>query len=450
MKSVAGRILNAGLLALALIVTGCGGGDGGGMVDNNNLNRCNENQEIYSIMNEWYYWYDEMPDVDPDDYATPQALLDVLTQPEQDLGKHYSYLTTVAEEEAFLSNAAYVGFGFSMGMDADGRIFLKESFEGSPAHDAGMRRGDEIISVDGVDVASMSTEQFNEALGPDEKGYTVTFGVRHPDGTTDSYAVSKDEVETPVVAHVTTDLGNGDTTYIFFRSFVNPAFDALDDAFAQMKAAGDTQLVLDLRYNGGGLISVAEHLGGLIAGVDHEGKLIAEIDFNDKHQEQNQEFLIQMLANTVDVSDLVVIMTGSTASASEMVINGLAPHMNVKTVGDTSYGKPVGQSRFEFCMTDILRAVAFSVINSEGTSDYYRGFDPYCEANDDVFHPLGSAEEDSISEALYLLDDVANPAQNCSSASAKAQRELAKRKAVQPAGNPLVRDGWDVLTGGAR
>lgn len=450
MKGTIERLCTAGLLTLSLVVAGCGGGGGGDQGDRVSLNgECDQNAAVYNIMNNWYYWYDEMPAVDPDDYESPEALLEVLTLPEQNLGKHYSYLTTVAEEQAFLENAAYVGFGFSMGLDQNDRLFLKESFEGGPAYSQGMRRGDEITAIDGVAVSSMTIDQLNASFGPDEAGYEVTFDVTHADGTMEVITVAKAEVDAPVVAYVKTDLGEGDTTYIFFRSFVFPAFDELDAAFAQMKAAGDTQLVLDLRYNGGGLISVADHLGGLIAGTDHAGKLLAEIDFNDKHQNENEQFLIDMLANTVDVSDLVVIMTGGTASASEMIINGLAPHMNVKTVGSTSYGKPVGQSAFDFCTTEILRAVAFSVVNSEGTSDYYTGFTPTCPAEDDVLHPLGDAAEASLQEALNLLDS-GNPGQACSSASPKAQYKLAERQAVQPQGDPLIRDGWDVLTGGAR
>lgn len=425
-----------------MVLAGCGGGGGGG---NNTVYECDQNVSVHTIMNSWYYWYQDMPSVDPHDYATPQELLDVLTQPEQDLGKHYSYLTTVAEENAFLSNAAYVGFGFSMVVDDNGRLFLRESFDGGPAYVAGMRRGDEITAINGMAVASMTTEQLNDELGPSEAGYTATFDVTHPDAGTDSYEISKAEVDTPVVAHVQTDLGDGDTTYIFFRSFVDPAFDALDQAFAQMKAANDTQLILDLRYNGGGLISVADHLGGLIAGTDHAGTVIAEIDFNDKHQNQNEQFIINAATNTVDVTDLVVITTDGTASASEMIINGLDPHMNVTTVGSTSYGKPVGQSRFTYCDSKILRAVAFKVVNSLDQGEYYTGIPADCAAVDDILNPLGAPAEASVAEALNYLDTG-----SCSATSVKAQYELAKRVAVQPGGDPLIRDGWDVLTGGAR
>ncbi len=448
-----GKFLNAAFLALALTVAGCGGGDDDAGAQTGGIDGVctgdEKKQVVYDLMHDVYYWYDEVPVVDPEDFAGTNDLLDTLILPEKNRGHEYSYLTTVAEETAFLSNAAYVGFGFSMGQDQDGRVFLKESFPGGPAHDAGMRRGDEIISLDGEDVSLMSTDQFNAKL----EANTVTFGVRHPDTTTSSYSISKAEVTLPVVGEVVHDLGAAqDTSYIFFRSFVDPAFDELDDAFAAMKAAGDTKLILDLRYNGGGLVSVAQHLGSLIGGIDNAGEVVAKLEFNDRYASNNQSHLIETLTNSVDVTDMVVITTNGTASASEMIINGLEPFIDVATTGATSYGKPVGQSRLDFdllnadCTEDILRGVTFKVVNAEGAGEYYTGFPPTCPADDDVLHPLGSTDEESLASALYYLENG-----SCDPAIApKARHAQAKMMSLQPEGDPFIRDGWDLLIGGAR
>lgn len=454
------KFLNATLLSLAMLLAACGGGDdnvpdtGNGGLDPDPTAGCtveDEKQAVHELMNDVYYWYQDVPDADPADFASKEALLDFLIQPEKDIGKKYSYLTTVEAEDAFLSNAAYTGFGFSMARDsASGRVFLREVFEGGPAHDAGMRRGDEITEIDGADVASMSADQLNAALGPDEAGYTVVFSVRHADDSVDDYEVAKDEVNSTVVGEVRHDLGAaGDISYIYFRSFVDPAFDQLDEAFAAMKTANDTRLVLDLRYNGGGLVSVAGHLGGLIAGQDHEGEILTKLEYNDRYQQYNQEYLVELLANSVDITDIVIITTPASASASEMVINGLKPFedtITVTTVGSTTYGKPVGQNRLEFCETEILRAVTFKAVNANDQGEYYNGIEPECAAEDDILREFGDPDEASLSGALYYL---ANGSCDMS-ASLKASREHARKMAVQPQGDPLVRDGWDVLTGNAR
>jgi C-terminal processing protease CtpA/Prc len=314
-----------------------------------------------------------------------------------------------------------------------------------------MRRGDEIVAIDGVSVASLiSSGQLNSAFGPDEKGYTVEFEIIHV-GETDpvTLSVSKDEVTLTIVGanHTDFSVGGESVGYLYFRSFVNPAFNQLDQAFGGFKDAGITKLILDLRYNGGGLLSVTEHLGSLLVGTTLEDTVLAEIEFNDRYTHLNVRHRIQELANSIGITDLVVITTGSTASASEMVINGLAPHINVVTVGDNTHGKPVGQSRLTFCETQILRAVTFKVVNSQGQGEYFPpvGIAPTCSAVDDITRQLGEADEASVAEALYYLEN-----QSCSGAQAKAARQLAHEKALWPTGDPLVRDGKDVLRGGVR
>src|SRR5690606_31568637 len=118
---------------------------------------------------------------------------------------------------------------------------------------------------------------------------------------------------------------------------------------------------LDLRYNGGGLIAVGAHLASLIAGEGAAGEAVAELEYNDKHQDENQRYLMENLANSVNVERVAVITTSASASASEMIINGLRPHVDVATIGGTTFGKPVGQNGFEFCEEDILRPVTFNV-----------------------------------------------------------------------------------------
>ena len=132
---------------------------------------------------------------------------------------------------------------------------------------------------------------------------------------------------------------------------MNPSFQALDDAFAALHEAGATELVLDVRYNGGGLVDVAVHLASLIGGVPTQGRVLATFQHNDKNSDLNEDLRFETApAQALDLARLFVITTRSSASASELVINSLRPHIPVVVVGDSTYGKPVGQYGF-----DVLR-----------------------------------------------------------------------------------------------
>ena len=195
------------------------------------------------------------------------------------------------------------------------------------------------------------------------------------------------------------DVGSSRVGYIHFRNFVQPSVDALSSAFQQLKDQGASDLVLDLRYNGGGLVSVAQHLAGLIAGPPLVGKVFVNFTHNDKQTSRNTSYLFESKPQALTVPRLVVIATRGSASASEAIINGLRPYMDVKVVGDTTYGKPVGQYGFEFC-DKVLYPVAFLVTNSRGQADYYSGIPADCAAADDVDHALADAREGSLAEAL--------------------------------------------------
>jgi carboxyl-terminal processing protease len=189
---------------------------------------------------------------------------------------------------------------------------------------------------------------------------------------------------------------------VHFRNFVQPSVAALDTAFTQLRDSGVNELVLDLRYNGGGLVSVAQHLAGLITGPPTVGQVFVQFTHNSKQAARNTSYKFESKPQSLGVSRLVVIATRGSASASEAMINGLRPFMDVKVVGDTTYGKPVGQYGFDFC-EKVLYPVAFLVTNAQGQADYFNGIPADCAAPDDVDHPLASPSEASLAEALGVL-----------------------------------------------
>jgi C-terminal processing protease CtpA/Prc len=216
--------------------------------------------------------------------------------------------------------------------------------------------------------------------------------------------MTKRVVTIPTVSLTRTFRVDGRTVgYVFFRNFVNPSYQALDDAFAALREAGATELVLDVRYNGGGLVDVAVHLASLIGGVPTQGRVFATFQHNDKHGELNEDLRFETPPpQALNLSRLFVVTTRSSASASELIINSLRPHVQVVVVGDSTYGKPVGQYGFNFC-DKVLAPVAFKLVNSDGQGDFFGGIPPDCRAGDDIEHDLGSAEEASLAEALRFV-----------------------------------------------
>jgi C-terminal processing protease CtpA/Prc len=188
-----------------------------------------------------------------------------------------------------------------------------------------------------------------------------------------------------------------------FTTFVRPGEDELRAAFTRFRDAGVTQLVIDLRYNGGGLLSTAAVLGSLID-QDGAGEPLILETYNDRHQEMNRRRLMFTEPEAVNVPRVVFLATGRTASASEQVINGLAPYLDVKVVGSRTLGKPVGADSWTHCDYAIA-PITFHSLNAAGQGDYFNGIEPLCEVPDDLLHELGDPNEAQLRAALRVLYD---------------------------------------------
>jgi hypothetical protein len=163
---------------------------------------------------------------------------------------------------------------------------------------------------------------------------------------------------------------------------------------------------LDLRYNGGGRISIAEQLASLIGGATTDGEVFATLQYNDKHQDSNSTYLFSNRANKLDLNRVIILTTDNTCSASEMIINALDPHIEVVTVGTTTCGKPIGMSPREYCDM-VMAAINFKVVNSEGYGDYFDGISSQCVVNDAIVADWGDLADPVLAEGLYFAENSA-------------------------------------------
>jgi C-terminal processing protease CtpA/Prc len=273
------------------------------------------------------------------------------------------------------------------------------------------------------------------AFGPDVVGQTVSIEFDKPTGEHKSAQMVKRIVTIPTVSLTRVyEYAGRRVGYIFFSNFVQPSTAALTEAFAALKTAGANELVLDLRYNGGGLVDVAQHLASLIGGTRTNGQIAFNYVHNDKIGPfLNKQTRFTLPDNALTLDRLFVITTGSTASASELVPNALRAFIPVVFIGDTTYGKPVGQYGLRFC-EKILYPVAFSIKNANLEGDYFEGIPPDCPAADDATHQLGDPEEASFAEALTFIRTGA-----CTPHTASESRALRLRPTMPR------RVGWEAL-----
>jgi carboxyl-terminal processing protease len=428
-------------LLLGLALGGCGGGDGGSNVQDTLSNECSiaaQNTALYQVMQQYYLWYDQLPQVNPANFASPEILLEALRFSPTD---RFSYLTTVAEEQALFGSSQFVGLGFRTLADDD-TVRVTDVFENAPADDAGLVRGSEILAVNGVPIAQvlLAPGGFSGSLGPSEAGVQVTLAFRNPDGVARTEVITKDVVTIPPVTAVRVFEVNGiPTGHLVLRNFVEPSIPALDLAFAELRAAGVTQLILDLRYNGGGLVRVVEHLANLLGSRIAPGAVFASYQYNDKNAARNESFGFSAtpLEAALDLQRLVVISTPATASASEMLINGMDPVVDTATVGRETFGKPVGQLGFQFCER-VLRPVSFRVVNGLGQGDYFEGIPADCPAGDTLEVPFGTAGEASFDTAVFWLEQGFCPA------TAEAFAPMQQRLAAPEPEPAVERPAWQV------
>lgn len=382
-----------------------------------------------AVLNEWYLFPDLLDNsVNTADFNDVQAYLDARVAPAraQDIDRGFTFATSIEEENALINSGSSGGsFGIRLAYDTvNDRVFLLEAFENGNAFQAGMDRGTELLGIatPGQNeqlvsnlMSSGGPQAVIDALGPADAGVTRTLRFAQADGTEITADITKtdfslDPVSDRYGALIFND-GGKQVGYINLRTFiVADAADQLRAAFATFQTNGISELIIDLRYNGGGLVSVADTFGDLM-GAGRVGQVWSETVLRESKSSENSTELFQTETNSITPTKIAFIGRGGTASASELVINSIIPYVdpdNIALIGANTFGKPVGQFGFDLEEFDLrIRATTFQTNNAEGSGEYYSGLASVipntCRATDDIFAPLGDAGEASIEQALSFL-----------------------------------------------
>jgi C-terminal processing protease CtpA/Prc len=428
-------------LVLAVSLAACGGGDGspapapapiaGGPTPtpSSTPSACSiasQNNFANNVLNEWYLFPDLLATANPASFGSVQSFLDARVAPARAAGRDqgFTFATSISEESALISSGSSAGFGIRLSYDtAARRLFVTEAFEGANGLAAGLDRGSEIIAIGTTSTnlqsvtslfASGGSQAVADALGPSTAGTSRVLRFIQPGGAVIERTVVKtdfalDPISDRYGAVIIND-GARRIGYINLRTFIiSDAATQLRQAYGQLAAQGVTELILDFRYNGGGLVSVADTMGDLM-GSGRVGQVWSRTVLRPSKSAENSTRLFRGEANAIAPTKIAVISTSATASASELVTNSLIPYLNsnLALVGSNTSGKPVGQFAFDLSECDLrVRAVAFQTVNASGRGEYFNGLASEvpntCRAGDDFTRPLGDPREASIAAALDFL-----------------------------------------------
>jgi len=356
--------------------------------------------ELVQLMEQWYFWHDKLPqEVDIFAYGSAQEMLQALRHQPFD---RWSYMVEKEVFDQYFEQGELIGWGFGLKFDQEDNLRISYVTPGSPADGAGVTRGMKVTAINGKPLASINDVEAE--FGADAIGVTVPFTFERTDGTTLNTPLTKEVINIkPVLHRSIIEHGNQKTGYVVFNNFIAAGEQPLVETFQHFQSEGVDDVVLDLRYNGGGILSLAEKLGGMIAGSNVSGKLMVQIEHNTLRSSENNDFNFAEPSISLNLNRLVVITTGSSASASEAIINGLKPYIDVKTVGQDSYGKPVGS--YSFAVGDYaVLPISFRLINADGEADYFEGIPVDGPAPDDLTKDFGNPEEACLREALQYLE----------------------------------------------
>ncbi|MDG6078915.1 peptidase S41 [Erythrobacter litoralis] len=411
--------------------TGGGGGSGGGGTGGSAAD-CSigaRKDWVLGQMREWYLFPDLLnTGINQASYDTVQDYIDALVAPAraQERDRFFTYITSIEEENDLIRTGSNAGFGVRLSYDQGaGRLFVVEAFESAPAFAAGVDRGTEILAIDGQTVSSLFAQggsfAVSNALGPSDPGVSRALRIRTVGGVERTVTIQKTEYSLDPVSDrygaKILDVDGKRVGYINLRTFIiQSAEQDLREAFQRFQNQNVDQVILDLRYNGGGLISIADLLGDLLS-ADKTGQVFSRTVFRPSKSENNETTLFSSQPQAISATKIAVIGREGTASASELVTNSMLAYLdeNIGLIGTNTFGKPVGQIALDrSACDDRLRVVALQTENADGEGEYYRGLasvmQATCAADDQLTRQLGDPSEESISTALdYLAGRTCRP-----------------------------------------
>ncbi len=421
----------AALGALTAVLAACGGGSDSQAGGGGGAATCTvpgRQDFLATYFNDNYFWYALSPKPAPGSAATVESYFDALLYRGGGLipngngavwpSDRYSGFQTTESYNRFFGDGKTLGYGLAVnGLEAVAqratRLFVRYVEPASPAAVAGVVRGDEVISLNGTPVASLITADNFSVLTPAAAGNLLTAVVRNAQGVQRTVPLAAAVYALTSVQNnkVVQSPGGRLMGYVTVKDMIDQADAPLTAAMQGFINQGVREFVLDLRYNGGGLVRVGRNVASQISGAAANGQRFARLLYNDKQQANNSDFAFGNPSNWAGVNKVYVLMGPRTCSASEQVINGLlGVGVNVVAVGSASCGKPVGfQARDDGCGTT-YSVTNFESVNARNEGRYFNGFAPSCQVSEDFTRPAGDPNDPLLVAAAFHVDNGSCPA----------------------------------------
>jgi C-terminal processing protease CtpA/Prc len=385
---------------------------------------------IYKVMNFAYYWQKDVPNLTDNKFADdkeytrflqsfdgPASLFEAL-QFEED-----KYSALIDDYEAFENSIKGVSltngmvFGLVRYSNDSSNVFgfVQYVLAGSDAEAKGIKRGAIFTDVNGT---QLTTANYRELLFNNASSYTIGLATINNNTITKtgSSVNLNNTVQTEQSVHIAKVIEHAGKKvgYVMYNSFVTSQDDLLKTAFADLATASIDELVVDLRYNRGGSVPTAQLLAGLIAG-EHATKVFGKLVYNEKLSANNSDIEIINSNINLGLSRVFFLTTKSSASASEMTINGLKPYLEVIQIGDQTEGKDVGSNPFYDYIDNkgtknpnhkyLALPITFKYYNSEGVGEYSEGLLPNISLKENLaaLGELGDVEEPLLKKALEYI-----------------------------------------------
>ena len=351
---------------------------------------------LHTLMHSVYFWNDTLKtysDIELTQFETTQDLLD-------DMRYSLDKWSAIQTYEDYNNSANQIdsGFGCIYKRDDDKLYILETEFD-SPCDNAGIQRGDLVISINAILGPDLTNEEYTTMQ--ENVGVESVFIVER-NSTLNTFNVAPIEYSYKTVKHQILEQNSTKIGHIIYESFTSTSSSEIEEAFTSFKDNNVTELIIDLRYNGGGSLAVASILLDKIGGSITEDSLQYTLQYNPNNTQYNESGYFSQDANSLNLSRVLFLTTDGSASASELVINALKPYLDVVQIGKTTHGKPVGMNGYERDNI-IYWPITFETVNANGIGGYFDGIDPTCTSEDNIQYLRTDENGDMLKEALYYI-----------------------------------------------